>query len=298
MCHKRGDVARSLAVVWAVATVLGTISVWAQESVPSILADPPVVIPTTDELIKKGPKVAVETAAEVLGMVRGVQRSTTSLNIVEVVASGTMAERGADGTWRDYNVTRLTEQVDFVIPAARLEIVRSASNGRSQRSIQVVAGMRAWDEEKPGINGTPVTANTADRNRMIWLIPQGAMWGALRAAEGGQDVQLANERGHLAISYVLNGEPIKLVLGTDLLPERVQIQARSGMYANTLLEATYAQYKDFSGTPQNPTGWLAPCPSRITYAAGGRRIRQLTVIDCNIDPYVIFPLPANIAKTN
>jgi len=282
----------------AVAIVLGTISVRAQESVPSILADPPVVLPTTDELIKKGPKVAVETAAEVLGMVRGVQRSTTSLNIVEVVASGTMAERAADGTWHDYNVTRLTEQVDFVIPAARLDVVRSAPTGRPQRWIQVVAGMQAWDEEKPGINGTPVTGVIADRNRMIWLIPQGAMWGALRAVDKREDVQLANERGRLAISYTLNNEPIKLVLGADLLPERAQIQARSGVYANTLLEATYSEYKDFSGTPQNPKGWLAPCPSRITYAAGGRRIRQLTVSDCNIDPYVIFPLPANVAKTN
>jgi len=298
MWHKGRYVAGWLPAVAAVAIVLGTGSVRAQESVPSILADPPVVLPTIDELIKKGPKVAVETAAQVLGMVRGVQRSTTSLNIVEVVGSGTMAERNADGTWTDYNVTRLTEQVDFVIPAARLDVVRSAPKGRPQRSIQVVAGTQTWDEEKPGMNGTRVTGLAADRNRMIWLIPQGAMWGALRAAEGGQAVQLANERGRLAISYTLNNEPVKLVLTPDLLPERVQIQARSGVYANTLLEAAYSQYKDFSGTPQNPSGWLAPCPSRITYTAGGRKIRQLTVSDCNIDPYVIYPLPANIAKTN
>ena len=57
------------------------------------LASHKVVLPTTDELIKKGPKVAVETVAEVLGMVRGPQRNTRGVNKIEVVASGTIAEQ-------------------------------------------------------------------------------------------------------------------------------------------------------------------------------------------------------------
>ena len=272
----------------------------AQISAPTpggTLASKKVVLPTTDELIKKGPKVAVETAAEVLGMVRGPQRNTRGVNKIEVVASGTMAERAADGTWRDYKVKRITEAVDFVIPAARVDVERSGSSGGTQRQIEVVAETRAWDEEKPGINGTPVTNSVDDRLRMIWLTPQGAMWGALRAAEK-DGVKLANEAGHLAISYSLNGEPIKLLLDAKLLPEKVQLQAHSSRYGDTTLEATYTGYKDFAATPVVPEGFLAPCPSRITYKAAGRTIRDLTVSDCEINPYVIFPLPANMAKAS
>ena len=263
------------------------------------LASKKLVIPTTDELIKRGPKVAVDTVAEVLGMVRGPQRNTKNVNKVEVVASGTMTERSADGTWRTYKVTRLTEAVDFVIPAVRLDVERSDPGARPQRQIQVVAGKQAWDEEKPGINGTPVAAAgvVEDRIRSIWLTPQGAMWGALRAAEGGEsNVRLANEAGRVTISYSLNGEPLKLVLNANLLPEKIQIQARSAMYGETMIEASYSGYKDFGATPLAPEGFLAPCPSRITYKAGTRTIRDLTVSDCEINPYVIFPLPANMAK--
>ena len=261
------------------------------------LASKKVVLPTTDELIKNGPKVAVETAAEVLGMVRGPQRNTTSVNKIEVVASGTMAERAADGTWREYKVKRLTEAVDFVIPAARVDVERSGSSGSTQRQIEVVAGNRAWDEEKPGINGTPVTGGVDDRVRMIWLTPQGAMWGALRAAEKNE-VRVANEMGRLAITYMLNGEPVKVLLDSKLLPEKVQILARSSRYGDTALEATYSGYKDFAATPVVPEGFLAPCPSRIIYKAGGRIIRDVTASDCEINPYVIFPLPANISKAS
>ena len=289
-----------LPIVFSLAIVLVAATSGAQISAPTpggTLASKKVVLPTTDELIKKGPKIAVETAAEVLGMVRGPQRNTTGVNKIEVVASGAMAERAADGTWRDYRVKRLTEAVDFVIPAARVDVERSGLTGSTQRQIEVVAGTRAWDEEKPGINGTPVTSGVDDRLRMIWLTPQGAMWGALRAAEK-DGVQIANEAGRLTISYSLNGEPVKMLLDSKLLPEKVQIQAHSARYGDTSLEATYSGYKDFAATPVVPEGFLAPCPSRIIYKAGGRTIRDVTASDCEINPYVIFPLPANMAKAS
>ena len=244
-----------------------------------------VVLPTTEQLIKSGPKVAVETAAEVLGLVRGAQRSTTGVNTMELVGSGTMAERAADGTWREYKVTRFTEGLDLVLPAARIDMERIGPNARPQRQIQVVAGKQAWDEEKPGINGTPIVGAADDRVRQIWLTPQGAMWGALRALTPEGNVRLANEAGRLAISYSLNGEPVRIVLNPDLLPDRVQLQARSGTYADTMLEASYSQYKDFEG-------YLFPCPSRMTYKAGGRTIRDVNISNCVINPYVMFPPPA------
>ena len=130
--------------------------VGAQRETTSTLADKELVIPTTEELITKGPKVAVETAAEVLGLVRGAQRSTTSVNTVEIAGAGTIAEPSADGKLTQYKVTRLVAAFDFVIPAARMDMARSAPGVRAERQIQVVSGKQAWNEEKPGINGTPI----------------------------------------------------------------------------------------------------------------------------------------------
>jgi hypothetical protein len=252
----------------------------------STLADKELVIPTTEELIKKGPKFAVETAAEVLGLVRGAQRSTTSVNTVEFTGAGTIAEP-SNGKWTEYRVTRLVAAFDFVLPAARIDMARSAPGVRAERSIQVVSGKQAWNEEKPGINGTPITAAAADRVRQIWLTPHGAMRAALMA----DNVRVADEGGKLAINYSVNGEPVKVVLTTGLLPERVQIQAHGSAYGDTMLEGIYSQYKDFEG-------YLFQCPSRMVQKAGGRTILDVTVSNCVVNPYVIFPQPANMARTN
>lgn len=276
---------RMLALI-SIATAL-TAAGAGQDVPTSTLADKQLVIPTTEELISKGAKFAVETAAEVLGLVRGAQRSTTSVNTVEMTGAGTIAEPSADGKWTQYRVTRLTAAFDLVIPAARFDVTRMAPGARAERHIQAVSGKQAWNEEKPGINGTPIAGASDDRIRQIWLTPHGAMRAALMA----DNVRLANEGGKLAISYSLNGEPVKVVLTAGLLPERVQIQARSSAYGDTLLEATYSQYKDFEG-------YLFQCPSRMVQKAGDRTILDLTLSNCVVNPYVIFPLPANMAKTN
>lgn len=265
-----------------------TAAVVAQEPVvpQSTLAGRTLAIPTTAELLTKGPAFAVETAAEALGLVRGAQRSTTAVSMLEWTGAGTMAESGADGQWRPVPVRRVTVGLDFVLPASRVDVERSNGGARGQRRIEVVAGARAWNEETPGINGTPAEG-AADRARLIWLTPHAAMWGALVALKGGQ-VRLADQGGRLAISYAVNGEPMTMVLGADLLPERVELQARSGAYAGMLLEGRYATYKDFEG-------YLLPCPTKMTYKAGSRLLLDVTVSDCQVNPYVIFPLPANLA---
>ncbi len=246
-------------------------------------------LPTTDELITSGPKMAVETAADALGMVRGAgaARSTTAVNTVEYTGTGTIAERAADGKWKDYKLTKLTAAFDFVLPAARLDMERTApAAARPQHEIEVVSEKRAWNEERPGINGTPVPDGTDDRARQIWLTPQGAMWGALRAVESN-GVRLANKAGRLVISYSSNGEPVEVTLGADLLPERVQIQAHNAKYGDTVFESIHARYKDYEG-------YLFYCPSRMTYKAGDHTILDLTVSNCVVNPYVIFPTPANM----
>lgn len=249
------------------------------------LADRKTVLPATEELVKRGPRVAVNIAAEEMGMVRLPQRVTTGLNTLEFTASGTMAEMGADGKWSDYRVTKLIFGMDFVIPACRMEMELVGPGTRKQHEIRVAAGKQAWNEEKPGIDGTPIPGTAArERERLIWLTPQGAMWAAMLA---GDKAVLSNEGGRLAISYSIDDEPVKVLLNAQLQPERVEIQAHSSTYGNTVFAATYMGYKDFEG-------YLVPFPAKMTYKAGGRTILDLDINSQISNPYVIFPRPSTM----
>ena len=249
------------------------------------LADRKTVIPATEELIKRGPKVAVDIAAEEMGMVRLPQRVTTALNTLEFTASGTMAEIGADGKWSDYRVTKLIFGMDFVIPACRMEMELVGSGTRKQHEIRVAAGKQAWDEKKPGIDGKPMPDTAAvERERLIWLTPQGAMWAAMLA---GDKAVLSNEGGRLTISFSIDDEPVKVLLNAQLQPERIEMQAHSSTYGNTVFVATYMGYKDFEG-------YLVPFPTKMTYKAGGRTILDLDIKSQISNPYVIFPRPSTM----
>lgn len=249
------------------------------------LADRKTVLPTTEELIKQGPKLAINIAAEEMGMVRLPQRVTTALNTLEFTSGGTMAEMGTDGKWSDYRVTKLTFGMDFVIPACRMEMELVGPGIRKQHEIRVAAGKQAWNEEKPGIDGKPMPDTAAaERERLIWLTPHGAMWAAMLA---GDKVALSNEGGRLAISYSIDGEPVKVLLNAQLQPERIEMQAHSSMYGNTVFVATFMGYKDFEG-------YLVPFPTKMTYQAAGRTILDLNVKSQISNPYVIFPRPSTM----
>ncbi len=251
----------------------------------STLADRKTVVPKTEELIKRGPKVAVNIAAEEMGMVRLPQRVTTALSTLEFTAGGTMAEMGADGKWSDYRVTKLIFGMDFVIPACRMEMELVGPGIRKHHEIRVAAGKLAWDEEKPGIGEKPMPDTAAvERERLIWLTPQGAMWAMMLA---GDKVVLSNEGGRLAISYSIDDEPVKVLLNAQLQPERVEMQAHSSTYGNTVFVATYMGYKDFEG-------YLVPFPTKVTYKAGGRTILDLDIKSQISNPYVIFPRPSTM----
>src|SRR5580658_7375719 len=91
-----------------------------------------------------GKKALVETA-KALGMVRGVTHSLEVVNMFEYTANGTVA--GQNGT--QDKVGRITVGYDYVIPAIRLEVEKTAPDGRTQHDIEVAAGPYTWDESKP-----------------------------------------------------------------------------------------------------------------------------------------------------
>lgn len=251
------------------------------------LGQPKSVLPTAEELLKDEPKLAVEIVAEEMGMVRLPQHLTKALNTLEFTANGTMAEKGKNGTWGDYRISKLTFGMDFVIPASRMEMQFLGPGIQKHREIRVAAAKQAWNEKNPGIDGTAMPdPSAAERERLIWLTPQGAMWAALLA---GDQAVVSNESGQLVIRFPVGNEPAKMLLNAQLHPTRMEIQADSSVYGKTVFAAAYMNYTDFEG-------YLVPFPRKMIFTAGGRTIFDLNIISQISNPYVIFPLPPNMAN--
>jgi hypothetical protein len=288
--HRRRFALGSVTLLMSLMAPLVSNAQVVESHAPSTYADHKLVVPPTATLIQKGPKFAVELPAEVIGLVRGGQRNTTGFNVLEFTAVGTMAEPGADGTWHTYRLSKMVADSDFIIPASRVDLNLVDSAGKAKHEIRVVSGQKAWNEEKPGINGTPMPDTlVADRLREIWMTPQGAMWGALRAEEAKDNVMISNEGGRLVIRYPWHGDTVKITFDAGQRPERVEIKAHSHAYGDTTLVATYSGYKDFQG-------YLAPFPTKMTYKADDHVILDLNVTDAQVNPYVIFTTPENMLK--
>src|SRR5262245_39004143 len=108
-------------------------------AVTGLLATPAVA---SAQATGSGGRAALTEAAKALGMVRGLERSLTIVNMFEYTANGTMA----DSAGAPSEVKRITAAYDYVIPAARVDVEKAG-----QRTIEVAAGSLAWDEATPGI---------------------------------------------------------------------------------------------------------------------------------------------------
>src|SRR5262245_54225295 len=101
-------------------------------------------------------RAALTEAAKALGMVRGLERSLTIVNMFEYTANGTMA----DAAGAPSPVKRITAAYDYVIPAARVDVEKPSAN---ERTIEVASGSLAWDESTPGIYLRPAATSAAER---------------------------------------------------------------------------------------------------------------------------------------
>ena len=224
-------------------------------------------------------KKTLTDAANALGMVRGVERSLTIVHMFEYTAHGTMADPigGAQST-----VSRITAGYDYVIPAARVDVEKTAPDGRSQRDIEVAAGPLAWDESTPGIYLRPAATSAAERLRQIWLLPHGVI---LAGAKASGKVKVVDTSGRKELSVALqDGTEVKGVLDARNLMTRVEMKIGGQVFS-----ADYADYKDFQD-------YGVMFPSRIVQMVDGRAVANLTVTQALANPYLIFPPPKEVVQ--
>jgi len=223
-------------------------------------------------------RATLTAAATALGMVRGLERSLTIVNMFEYTAKGTMA----DAAGAPSEVNRITAAYDYVIPAARVDIERTSSHG-PQRAIEVASGALAWDEETPGIYLRPAATSAAERLKLIWLLPQGVI---LAAGKAPDKVSVAEKDGarELTVPLPIGTEAKALVDAANLM---TRVEMRIGAQVFT---GDYADYKDFQG-------YGVMFPTRIVQKVDGRTIADLTVSEALANPYMIFPPPKELKQS-
>jgi hypothetical protein len=233
--------------------------------------------PATAQAPDAAAKKTLTDAANALGMVRGLTRSLEVVNMFEYTASGTMADPNGDG---DSKVSRITVGYDYVIPAARVDIEKTASDGHTARDITVAAGALAWDESTPGIYLRPAGTTAAARLRPIWLLPHGVI---LAGAKAPDRVKVADRGGVTELSVALaDGTEVKELLDAKNLATHVEMKV-----GGRVLSADYADYKDFQD-------YGVMFPSRIVQKVDGRVVADLTVSEALANPYLIFPPPKEL----
>jgi hypothetical protein len=229
----------------------------------------------------------LRNAADAIGLLRFFPpiEQTDVLNRVRFEASGTMSMPSADGTWQDYQVDKYLIDLSYQLPAARVDIERSA-NGNSERHIAVVYKNLAWDEETPGGKATPTPEAVDHRLRQIWTTPQGF----IMAANWYPDQVTITRDGVLTVlSMPINGRSARAFLDENMRPQRIEMDVQHPQFGESVWAASYDEYKDFDFY-----GNLFP--ARIVQTLNGHKVLDLTISELYTGLYAAFPVPGNIRQ--
>lgn len=243
----------------------------------------------------------VKKVADELGMARPVQPPGGTLRGVDgilFVASGTMTTPSLSGAWATAKITKLTTEVTYyqysqgiaTSPGIRCDFTLADASGKVHRDVLTAAGGFAWDQHDLDGPATPATNALDERLKEIWSTPHGLIWAALapdgkRLASG---VTVSKSGPHVVLLIPENGVAMKVTLDEQNRPARVEVPVTDPILGDTVLEAFYSGYRDF----ENAYGVFFP--TTIVEKLAGRTIMNLTVSAFHTNPYIVFPIPANI----
>ena len=219
--------------------------------------------------------------ADAIGMLRTAQE-VDRLGSMNYWATGTITSGGQTCKVVDYKAS-----VNWLLKGMRVDY---KCEGSAQRHVEVVREASAWNETEPGKGATPAVAAAGDRALMLWTLPAGAIKAANQA---GAAAKVAIEGGKTTVAFPITAlnATMKLTLNADNRIE--QVETRVGQ---TVTVTTFAEYGDWNGADYLSDVMF---PKRIVQKRGTATIADLTVTKTNTyNPYVIFPVPANIATTS
>jgi hypothetical protein len=225
------------------------------------------------------------------------------------IANGTMSEPASAGSWTEYKVSKLQAEFSFYpysqgvsrSPGVRWSIDRTGPDGKAEHVVHVAAlgnpddpqSVVGWNQASVTAAATPVSAATAaDRLFQAWLMPNGLVWAAL-TKDGGkakEGVQVSNKDGKTVLTIPAAGTSLIATLNADKFPEHVEARIKNPALGETLLTVDYSGYRDFE------QAYYVMFPEHIVEKIAGHTLLDLTVTEAHTNPYVVFPLPAEVAS--
>ena len=241
---------------------------------------------------------------------------STLLGNIQFTATGSTYALGQsfrpDTPWPAFKLTRYKLDVDYMIPAVRIDLERTNPDGpvqgggglplpAPQRQIQTLRVATSWNmADLNGANAAP--APVGDRLLQIWTTPHGVIKAAQKA---GADLKVTTERGAdgknvSVLTFPAAGTTVKATLNADNLVERVETRADNPVLGDVVTETVYSGYKDakqISLTPVHPedlTGVMFP--THIVSKQGGYQVLDLTITSVHPNAYMVFPIPENVQR--
>lgn len=250
----------------------------------------------------------LRAAADALGMPRWADIGAGATRLPPIDVVNTMEFHGSGTTYGSNGAVKTEFHVALGYnPAAmRVEMTRAGSGGGApQHSIQTVRDNYAWDESETGgglVTGkgtaTPAMAAVNDRLLQLWTLPYGVVKAALAA---GEKTAVSTEGGATVLTFPLSGPlagiTVKATLDSKNFVTTVETRPDNPALANLITATEYSDYADHGELLTD-----IKSPGRIVRKQGGRPVLdiQVKVWEAN-NPYLVFPVPANVktaAATN
>jgi hypothetical protein len=267
-------------------------------------------------------KTVLYYAADALGMLRG-PREVDWVLTMELWGNGTFSMDGKPcRTTNLYTAVRYPaiaaaataannaqfrgESKLIGVPAMR---VSATCAGTAKPQISVVAAKYAWNEEKPGTNATPAPDVVNERLLQMWtLIPESLIKAATMA---GANTMVTFDGDRPVLTFPMP-EPFQSatmkvwmspkIFRVDTNPAGQKRQfshliERSELrLGDKIIETTYAQYGDWN---EKDVLSMILLPRRVVQKQNGATVVDLTVTKTDtFNPYVIMPIPANVAAVS
>lgn len=260
-------------------------------------------------------KTAVYYASDALGMLRS-PREVDMVLTMELWGTGSLTVDGKPCKLANMKTSVRYRPVDgsphndrmLPVPAMRMDFACAGANGRpGPRQINVLAGPYAWNEDKPGVGGTPMPQAAAERQHRVWtLIPESLMKAAVLA---GAKTTLAEEGGKPTLTFPmpapLEAATMKVTLNPAIfrvdtnpagvkrefshLPEKSELRV-----GGSVIETTYSNYSDLNDEDLQS---MILIPRRIVQRKDGNVVADLSITRTDtFNPYVIMPVPDSVRK--
>src|SRR6266849_4150633 len=210
-------------------------------------------------------------------------------------------------------LTKYRASTNYQTFSQRIQYACTRPNGQTYSNIEVVSGLYAWDEDRPGAEigptkgkATPMPGTVQERLIRLWASPQGVPKAAVAGttetfrlganpgtlfADGVAKVghtSMSWEAGKPVVTFPIPGVPgatATATLDAKYMAERVVVRQGS-----TTTEFTYGDYQDWNNPLNKIEAFYA---GKMTERRNGAVVRDLTAVETETGQvYVMMPVPA------